>query len=185
MNEEKAALRRQVLAAEQAMTGEEKAAADGAICRRVLSLETYAHAHTVFAFVGRADEIDTRPLLEAILAAGKRLCVPLCTSAGQMECRQVTDLGALHRGAYGILEPSETAPLVEPDGIDLALVPCVTCDRHGHRLGRGGGYYDRFLARYGGKTLLLCREALLREAVPQEPHDRPVTPVVTDGGVYV
>lgn len=184
ITEEKAALRRQVLAAEKVMTPEERAAADAAICRRVLSMKAYGEAHTVFAFAPCREEIDIWPLLRTILAAGKTLALPLCTSVGQMECRRVEDLNDLRPGAYGILAPPETATRIDPADIDLALVPCVTCNRQGQRLGRGGGYYDRFLARYTGRTLLLCREALLREHILCQPHDRSVTPVVTDGGVY-
>lgn len=184
MNEEKSALRRQVLAAERAMTPQEKAAADAAIRQHVLALPSYRCARTVMAFVGRDDEIDTRPLLSAILAAGKRLCVPLCVAAGEMECREIGSLDELQKGSYGILEPPADAPRVPPEDIDLVLVPCVTCDHDGHRLGRGGGYYDRFLAAYTGSTALLARETLTRHPIPQHPHDRVVKPVVTDDGVF-
>lgn len=184
MNEEKSALRRQVLAAEKTMTPQEKTAADAAIRQHVLALPSYQCARTVMAFVGRDDEIDTRPLLSAILAAGKRLCVPLCVAAGEMECREIGSLDELQKGSYGILEPPADAPRVPPEDIDLVLVPCVTCDHDGHRLGRGGGYYDRFLAAYTGKTALLARETLTRHPIPQHPHDRIVKPVVTDSGVF-
>lgn len=184
MNEEKSALRRQVLAAEKAMAPAEKAAADAAIRCRVLALPAYKAARTVLAFVGKEDEIDTRPLLAAILASGKRLCVPLCVAAGEMECREIGSLDELQKGSYGILEPPPTAPRVPPEDIDLALVPCVTCDHDGHRLGRGGGYYDRFLSAYTGPTALLSRETLTRPIIPQQPHDRTVKPVVTDKGVF-
>ena len=102
IQQQKAALRRELAAAERAMMPEEKRLSDGAILRQVLNTQEYRRAHTVFAFVGRADEIDTRPLLEQILADGKRLCVPLCTAPGVMECREVRDLTVLRPGAYGI-----------------------------------------------------------------------------------
>lgn len=76
---QKAALRRELEAAERAMMPEEKRLSDSAILHHVLNTQEYRLARTVFAFVGRADEIDTRPLLEQILRDGKRLCVPLCT----------------------------------------------------------------------------------------------------------
>lgn len=95
IQQQKAALRRELAAAERAMMPEEKRLSDGAILRHVLNTQEYRLARTVFAFVGRADEIDTRPLLEQILADGKRLCVPLCTSPSVMECREVPDLAVL------------------------------------------------------------------------------------------
>ena len=115
IQQQKAALRRELAAAERTMMPEEKRLSDSAILRRVLNTQEYRLARTVFAFVGRADEIDTRPLLEQILADGKRLCVPLCTSPGVMECREVPDLAVLRPGAYGISEPPDNAPAVPPE----------------------------------------------------------------------
>ena len=77
IQQKKEALRRKLAAAERAMMPEEKRLSDGAILRQVLNTQEYRLARTVFAFVGRDDEIDTRPLLEQILADGKRLCVCL------------------------------------------------------------------------------------------------------------
>ena len=163
------------------MMPEEKRLSDGAIFRHVLNTQEYRLARTVFAFVGRADEIDTRPLLEQILANGKRLCVPLCTSPGVMECREVPDLAVLRPGAYGISEPPDNAPAVPPERVDLAIIPCAGAAADGRRLGRGGGYYDRVLARSTGDVLLLCRDRRLGPDIPQETHDIRVPAVVTAG----
>ena len=169
-------LRRELAKAERALTPAEKNASDAAILHHVVNTTVYHRARTVFAFVGRGDEIDTLPLLRRVLADGKRLCVPLCTAPGIMECREITDLSVLRPGAYRILEPPAEAPLVAPADIDLAVVP------DGRRLGRGGGYYDRFLAGYAGETLLLCRQALLRSDIPWEAHDVLIPAVITEQG---
>ena len=182
IQQQKAALRRELAAAERTMMPEEKRLSDSAILRQVLNTQEYRLARTVFAFVGRADEIDTRPLLEQILADGKRLCVPLCTAPGVMECREVRDLTVLRPGAYGISEPPDNAPAVPPECVDLAIIPCAGAAADGRRLGRGGGYYDRFLAQYTGDALLLCRERLLCPSIPQETHDIRVPAVVTEQG---
>ena len=68
--------------------------------------------------------------------------------------------------------------------IDFAVLPCVTCNYLGQRLGHGGGYYDRFLSQYRGGTVLLCRELLIRQEIPVEPHDYPVPWVLTERGLY-
>ncbi len=158
--------------------------AGAAIGARVAGLPAYRTARTVLAFAGTDREIDTRPLLERVLSGGKILALPVCVGPGIMEARQVTDLAALRPGAYGILEPPADAPCLAQEDIDLILVPCAACDRAGHRLGRGGGYYDRYLAAYGGNAVLLCPEALVTDAVPHEAHDRAVPIVVTECGVF-
>lgn len=179
---QKAALRREAAAAEAALTSSERHLSDAAILRHVLHTPEYRRAGTVFAFVGRGSEIDTAPLLRQVLADGKRLCVPLCTAPGVMESRQVLALSELAPGAYGIPEPPAAAPLVPAEEIDLAIVPCASASPDGDRLGRGGGYYDRLLRRCTGDALLLCREALLRAHIPQEPHDVRLPAVITERG---
>ncbi len=64
------------------------------------------------------------------------------------------------------------------------MIPCVTCSREGRRLGRGGGYYDRFLAHYRGAAVLVCRERLLRQEIPFDLHDYPVPWVITEAGLF-
>ena len=158
--------------------------ADRAIAAHLLAMPEYRAAGTVFCFVGTAREIDTHPILEDALAAGKALCVPLCVADGIMELRRIRSLAELVPGAYGILEPPAESPALEPDAVDFAVLPCLTCDHAGHRLGKGGGYYDRFLAAYRGGAVLLCREKLIREEIPLEPHDRPVPWVLTEAGLF-
>ena len=182
--QEKRQLRAAIRALAAQLSPRYRASADGAIARRVLYLPEYREAETVFCFVGSGREIDTRPFLERTLADGKRLCVPLCTGAGEMELRQVTDLKELSPGAYGILEPPAGSPSLSPDQADLAVIPCLTCSREGRRLGRGGGYYDRFLAHYRGAAVLLCRERLLRQEIPFGVHDYPVPWVITEAGLF-
>ena len=182
--EEKQQLRRTMRALEAGLSARYKEESSRAIAGHLLAMPEYQEAGTVFCFVGTDREIDTRPILEDILAAGKRLCVPLCTGKGIMELRQVTDLRQLVPGAYGILEPPADSPLVSVDEVDFAVLPCLTCNHLGQRLGRGGGYYDRFLSHYRGGTVLLCREKLIREEIPLEPHDYPVPWVLTERGLY-
>ena len=101
-----------------------------------------------------------------------------------MELRVLTPLDHSVSGAYGILEPPADAPQTDADEVDFAVLPCVTCNHLGQRLGQGGGYYDRFLAHYRGGTVLLCRETLIREEIPLEPRDMPVPWVLTERGLY-
>ncbi|WP_312614152.1 5-formyltetrahydrofolate cyclo-ligase [Oscillibacter sp.] len=183
--EEKQGLRLKVRAQERALSPRYKEESDAAIADRVRALPDYREAHTVFSFFGTKREINTRPILEDVLKAGKRLCLPLCTEKpGIMELRVVSSLDDLVPGVFGILEPSASCPILTPDEVDFAVLPCLSCGRAGRRLGQGGGYYDRFLTAYRGSAVLLCREELLHEDIPVEPHDIPVPWVVTEKGLY-
>jgi 5-formyltetrahydrofolate cyclo-ligase len=182
MKDRKDELRKALLDRMQRLDVEQRRLSDEAIVRRLLSLPEYARAGSVFCFVGAGAEIDTLPIIEAALAAGKQAAVPLCTGPGLMEPRLIASVRELAPGAYGIPAPPASAPpLPAPD---LAVVPCLACDRRCRRLGRGGGFYDRFLAGFAGTALALCREDFLLEEVPVDSWDIAVGAVVTERAVY-
>lgn len=158
-----------------------RAALGLAVSRRLAALEAYRRAAVVLAFAPMGTEADITPFLRRVLADGKRLCLPACTGPGVMEAREAADLALLApAGAYGILEPA--GPAVPPEKIDLAVVPCLAAGRDHTRLGRGGGYYDRYLPklRPGAPAAAVCAAALLWDTVPAGPLDAPVALVVTE-----
>lgn len=157
--------------------------ADEAICRWVIQSELCQKAVTVFCYVGTEREIDTSRLLHALLREGKRVAVPLCTEKGVMEARLIEGMGDLVSGKYGILAPKLTCPKVEPEALDLAVIPCCTGNELGQRLGYGGGYYDRYLPGTKCPKMLLCRRHLLRGDIPVEDHDVKMDYLVTEKGV--
>ena len=183
-SEEKKRLRRTIRALDAGLSPRYRKESDQRIAAHLLGMPEYLAADTVFCFVSMAQEIDTTPILEDVLRRGKRLCVPRCTGPHEMELRQIPSLSHLTPGQYGILEPSEEAPLVPIDAVDFSLLPCLSCNHLGQRLGRGGGYYDRFLSAYRGGSVLLCREKLIRAEIPVEPHDYPIPWVLTELGLF-
>ena len=180
----KKALRKEVRAAEKLIPAEFKTAWDLKIRQNVESLPEYRNAGTVFLFVGTSREISTDGLIEDSLAAGKTVAVPLCVGDGIMELKRLDSLAELRIGAYGIREPMADAPSIDPADVDFALIPCVSCDHGGKRLGQGGGFYDRFLEKYEGPAAMVCREALMREDIPVEAHDNTIDIVVSEAGVF-
>ena len=190
--------RRKVREALRGTTEDYRRSASDAITAAFLGMEEYRAAGTVLAYCSTGMEVGTAAMLEAVLADGKRLCLPKCTDIGEdgkrkggepsMEARQVTDLSLLESGAYGIPEPPDSPdfPVIEPQEIDLILLPCMTCDPDCRRLGHGGGYYDKFLSmiREDCATIAICYEAVLADQRPTEPHDMPVDAAVTEETVY-
>ena len=148
-----------------------------------LVLPEYLVAGTVFAFCSTPLEPSTEKLLKGILESGRKLCLPLCEAPGVMTARLVGSLSELSEGAYGIMEPSADAPIIPPSDIDFVFVPCSAMDRSGGRIGKGGGYYDRFLEGFGGSMAALCCEDLLFDLLPQQPHDVKIPIIITEKGV--
>ncbi len=164
-------LRAEIAAQVAALSPDYCRTADESICRLVRNWELYRAAGTLFCYIGTDREIDTRPLLEGALRDGKVLALPLCVGPGVMEARRIVSLEELVPGRYGIPAPRESCPPVPPEELELAVVPCASGNRRGQRLGYGGGYYDRYLGRTRCPKLLLCREKLVWEEIPVEPHD--------------
>ena len=179
--EVKKILRRQVQKRLREIPVEDLLAGDDALFERFLALPQVQAAHTIFAFWGiPGKEPDTARLIEQLVAQGKRVCLPRMLPGPQMETPQYVPGSPLVYISFGISEPDKHCPLIPKKEIDLALVPAVCYDRKGYRLGFGGGYYDRWLADFKGFRVGLCRQAVLQDQVPTEPHDSRVHVLLTE-----
>ncbi len=153
-----------------------------AIRRKVYRLAVFRRADAVCCYVSLPYEVETRQLIAQMLATGKRVVVPRVRAKG-LELRELRDPDAeLRPGAFGVPEPDPRAcRRVDPSALDLVLVPGVAFDRRGNRLGHGGGYFDRLLARLprATPTVGLCFEFQLLDRVPTDLHDHAVQTVVS------
>lgn len=142
----------------------------------------WKNSQTVFCFVSTPREPDTLGIIWHALEQGKKVCVPRITGK-QMEAVYIDSLKYLRKGKYGIDEPStKVSETANPEDIDLILMPCTTASRNGARLGKGGGYYDRFLSGFKGITCVLCPDALLSPpgSFPMDDRDRYADYVLTE-----
>ena len=155
-------------------------------CRLLLGLEEYGRAKTVMAYIPLPDELDIAAVLNSAWNNGKVVVTPRIIWERHKLIPIVThNLDSdLTRGRHGLLEPAgtEEIPLSE---IDLAIIPGVGFDRRGHRMGRGGGFYDRFLARpkLGAMTVGITFAQQVLEELPVLSHDQAVDVIVTDVGI--
>lgn len=182
----KRALRRRLLRRLRSQPEQARLAKSQSIGRRLRRLEMYRRAKTLLCYVAFDGEVETRSILRRALADGKRVAVPVTvTSRKRLLAAEIRDPGRdlSARGSFGIPEPQgpHRRRLALRD-LDLVLVPGLAFDRRGHRLGRGGGYFDRFLARLPGsaKRVGLAFEFQLRDTLPVESHDLPMRAVVTE-----
>ena len=180
---EKADFRAALRARERELSEADRLESDRLLCARFLSLPQVERAETLLLFAGMGLEVDTRPILETLYQGGKTVLLPRCLPNHEMEARRYVP-GRLTRHRYGMLEPDTSCALADKPEIGLILVPALCYDRQCFRMGRGGGFYDRYLADYEGFTVGLCREALLCEAVPQEKWDRGVDLVLTERRLF-
>jgi len=167
-------LRRLVSQRLAALSPEARAEKSAAICREIAGTGEWRTARTVGLFAPLASEPDVDRLRAA---PGTRACYPRMNGGGLLFLR-VADRAALLASRWNLLEPAHREEdVVPPEEIDLLLVPGVAFTPDGHRLGRGRGFYDRFLATPGLRAITfgVCFSEQLFPALPVEAHDRPVS----------
>ncbi|MFH0963497.1 MAG: 5-formyltetrahydrofolate cyclo-ligase [Planctomycetota bacterium] len=180
---EKEEARERARKALEKMNEAQRARASAAIAGRVTALPEFRSARTVMVFLPLAGEVDTRPIAQAAISAGKRVASPkVSRRLRTMEARVVRDLEQdVAPGHYGISEPV-TTEVVEPGEIDFVLVPGLAFDRRGRRVGRGAGYYDRYLGSddFRGHRCAVAFACQVLRRVPADKTDIPVDCIVTE-----
>ncbi|NQT51275.1 5-formyltetrahydrofolate cyclo-ligase [bacterium] len=183
---EKAQARQAIQERIERLSPEQRRDASERIRRHLAALPEFQQAQRVLLFVSIADEADTLPILRDALAAGKTVAVPKVNPKQKtMDARVIRDLDTgLAPGSYGIPEPQGREGVPAGD-IDFILVPARGFDRRGNRLGRGGGYYDRYMGHPDFRAVRcgVGYAAQMLDHVPHDEHDRPVHMVVTEDGV--
>ncbi len=179
--EEKRRLRQEVRRRLAGLSPDQARRSDEALFSAFLSLPQVRAAQTLFLFWGiPGREPATEALVRALTAQGKQVGLPRMLPGRGMEVRLYRPQVPLVPVSFGLWEPPEDAPLLDKSSIQLALVPALCYDRAGYRLGFGGGYYDRWLEGFSGLPVGLCRDCVLQDRVPREPHDRRVSLLLTE-----
>lgn len=184
MNKEE--LRATIREKRQNLSADYKAGANAEIATRFLCYPIFQQVDSIFCYVNTDDEPSTKEIIETAWQMGKLVTVPRCLPGPEhrMEAVQITSWEDLEAGAYGILEPKAGLPVIDGYKIAMAVIPCVSADRFGHRLGHGAGYYDRWLH---GQTMYkygLCYGALMAPEVPVDAQDVPLDRVFSEEKIY-
>jgi len=155
----------------------------GSIQLTVLKLVEYRSARAVALYSPVENEVDTSSILRDALKLGKKVFYPKLSSAGTGDFARISSAAELVTGRYGILEPAGSEALTPADGDSLIVfIPGLLFDRHGNRLGRGGGWYDRVLNELGNRGFFvgLAYEFQLVDDLPAEIWDQRVHLLITE-----
>ena len=183
-------LRRVLRARRRRIRGRPARQAAEAAARRVTRLPHWRRARHVALYFAADGEIDTTPLIHAAWRAGKRVYLPVIQASRPLAFRRATPTTPLITGRFGIRIPARPGePLRPVAGLDVLVMPLVGFDSGGHRLGMGGGFYDRTLARRGrGQRPLrvgLAHACQQHPVIPHDPWDQRLDRVVTDRTIHL
>ena len=174
---DKAELRREIRARKRAMTEEEIETRSAKLAQLFFASEAYQNAKTIYGYLPYNQEVRTVPMLTQALKDGKKVAVPK-VYGDEMKFLYLDDLNAVAKGYAGIPEPIADEPVAQ-DETALVLMPGLAFDPQGHRIGYGGGFYDKFLAAEPHHpTLALCYEFQMLPRLDVEDHDIPVDTVL-------
>ena len=174
---DKKALRSAIRAQKRAMTEEEIQLRSQKLGEKFLASDAYRNAKTIYGYLPYNQEVRTTPMLAQALKDGKRVAVPKVYGE-EMKFIYLEDLSKVEKGYAGIPEPIADEPIAD-DKTALVLMPGMAFDPQGHRIGYGGGFYDKFLcAEPGHPTLALCYEFQMLPELETEEHDIPVDYVI-------
>ncbi len=192
MKTQKAEIRERILKKRRAVSPERIREMSDAICRRAAGLSGFRLAETLLLYAPKDIEVDVMPLARLALREGKRVAFPKCHRAPEgyayMTYHLVSDLSELVPGKFGILEPSDDAPLYDIKADthpSLAFAPALAFDKNGYRLGYGGGYYDRYFNTYSGSVVGVVFSEFVLPSLPHGRYDIRAGLVITEKGVKV
>jgi 5-formyltetrahydrofolate cyclo-ligase len=179
--DEKSRLRKEISAKVKAIAIEKRTSDSKKLCVNLKSQLFFRNASSILFFASLSEEPDLWPLLNDVLATDKMIALPCFDTDNQIyHPRRVADIHVeILSGQYGIREPAPTCVALPLEDLDLVLVPGVAFDAHGHRLGRGKGFYDRMLENFSGKKIGIAFDEQIVEAVPAEKNDVKMDLIVT------
>lgn len=176
---DKKALRREISAKKRAMSNEEIVQASDRLAQKLFKTDVYRQTSSIYGYLSYNQEVRTEAILQRALRDGKRVAVPK-VFGDEMKFLWLEDLSQVAPGTFNIPEPIANDPEAD-DGNALILMPGLAFDPDGHRLGYGGGFYDRYLAGHPDhKLVALCYGFQMLDQLETEAHDIPVDLVIAD-----
>lgn len=185
--EDKKTLRTEIIIKRNNMDIVEKEDMDEKILDRFYESEYYKKSEKIFIYISYNSEIDTKKIIEKALKDGKKIYVPRTEFKTRlMDAVEITALDNLIESSYGALEPSIKEPHIDPNELDLIIVPGLAFDRQGGRMGYGAGFYDRYFKKISENNikkivkLALAYDFQILDKVPMSEQDVPVSYIITE-----
>lgn len=179
-------IREKILKERKALSKEDRIIYSQIITEKIFKSDSYINSETIMVFISFSDEVDTHPFIKKAIADGKKVLVPITyPKTKELKPSRIKSFDELEAGFYNILTPKkEFIRFVDPEEIDLVIVPGVAFRKDGYRVGYGGGYYDRFLAKIPNTpTLAIGFSIQIVKDLPVDSYDIPVDYIYTEKNI--
>ncbi|HIK01001.1 TPA: 5-formyltetrahydrofolate cyclo-ligase [archaeon] len=176
-------LRQEILQKRDSLSESERDVKSTIIAMQFFASEAFKNAKTIFAYASYGSEVSTNYLMRKALLLEKKVCIPKVNlKTGKMWPVKINSLNVLKPNKAGIPEAGLFSFKVDPMKVDVILVPAAVFDLHGHRIGSGKGFYDRYLSTYQNhaKIIGLAFDFQIVNDIPEEPHDVKVHKIITE-----
>ncbi|MGP7816241.1 5-formyltetrahydrofolate cyclo-ligase [Niallia sp. 01092] len=186
MEEKKTALREQLKAELQTINKNFHEQLSQQIAENLYKDSSFIQANSIGITISNYPEVNTYSIIRTCWQLGKTVSVPKCLpKTKEMIFRKIETFEQLEKVYSNLYEPVEhITEATDHHEMDLLIVPGLAYTKSGYRIGFGGGYYDRYLQKYSGITVSLAFQKQIVEKLPIEPHDQPVSKIITENKVY-
>lgn len=182
----KAQIRKDVRAKRRMLNAAEIAESSEKVCEKIAGMEAFKKAELMLAYMPARNELDVSFIINKARSSGKMAAFPFCIENGGLRLFVPDTPDCFVKGSYGILEPDiSRSGEVQPEDLDLIIVPAIAFTKEGNRLGQGGGYYDRLLIKTKAVTVGVGYDFQLFGELPVEPHDCRLNYVITPSHDFI
>lgn len=182
IKEKKTALRKELISKrKELLSSGKKTSLDERVSENLLSAVDFDKYDIFLCYISTEIEVDTMRFINYCFENGKKVAVPRCTPT-KMDFYIIESLSDTEKGMYGINEPKKYCRKLSSQEMSnsLCIVPALSFNSDGYRIGYGKGYYDKFLSGYTGDALGLCYKKFIREDIPTDEFDKQIPLVITD-----
>ncbi len=149
------------------------------IKKRLLKFNDVKKSNKIGLYFSIGKEVRTKEIIETLLKDKKRICLPKIIK-DKMCFVEIMSLDDLKRGKFSVMEPINRFPEIDPNELDIIFVPAVSLDKMGNRIGRGSGYYDKFLNNCNAKKIALAYDFQILDSIPSDKRDIRMDYIMTD-----
>ena len=145
----------------------------------LLEFNKVAQSKKIGLYFQRGNEVRTKEIIEEFLELKKKIFLPRIVE-NKIVMKQIESLKDLEKGSFGLIEPKNKCTEIDPNDLEVIIIPCVSFDKDGNRLGSGNGYYDRFLSRCKTTKIILAYDFQISKKIPSEEHDIKADWIITE-----